>query len=164
MKRLFRHLFPPSVRRWFPASSLARIAAAIADDERAHTGEVMFAVEADLPILAVLRGASARERALDAFARLRTWDTEANNGVLIYLLLADHAIEIVADRGLRDLVTDAQWRGVCDLMEAQLGARAPEHAVVQGVAEVSALLAWHFPRPEGTPDADELSNQPQLLD
>lgn len=164
MKRLLRHLFPPSVRRWFPPASMARITAAIAAGEGTHTGEVMFAVEADLPLLAVWRGVSARQRATDAFARLRTWDTEANNGLLIYLLLADHAIEIVADRGLRGLVSDAQWRDVCESMGEQLRAKAPEQAVVQGVAAVSALLARHFPRRAGAADVDELPNEPQIVD
>ncbi len=164
MKRLLRHLFAPSVRRWFPAAGLARITAAIADGERRHRGEVMFAVEADLPLLEVWRGVAARQRATEAFARLRTWDTEANNGVLIYLLLADHAIEIIADRGLRGLVSEAQWRNICESMAAQMRVQAPEQAVVQGVAAVSALLAQHFPRSAGTPDVDELPNEPQIVD
>ncbi|MEP6907599.1 MAG: TPM domain-containing protein, partial [Pseudoxanthomonas sp.] len=99
-----------------------------------------------------------------AFARLRVWDTERNNGVLIYLLLADHRIEIVADRGLTGKVSAEQWRGVCALMEERMQAGEPEQAVVQGVEAVSDLLAGHFPQVDDTPGIDELPNRPLILD
>lgn len=161
--RLLRHLFPPSARRLFPAESLQRIADAIHQGEQRHTGEVMFAVESDLPLLAVLRGVDARHRAHEAFARLRTWDTEANNGVLIYLLLADHRIEIVADRGLRERVSEGQWRGVCQLMEEHLRAGEGEAAVIRGIVAVSELLAAFYPQDGSQPDEDELPNQPHIF-
>jgi uncharacterized membrane protein len=120
-------------------------------------------VEAALPIGDGLRGVQARARASDAFGRLRVWDTAANNGVLVYLLLADHRIEIVADRGLAGLVSDEQWRGVCLAMEERL--RAGEHAdgVVAGIEAASDLLAGHFPQDPGRPDEDELPNRPVFL-
>ncbi|HBK46957.1 MAG TPA: hypothetical protein DDZ67_11105 [Xanthomonadaceae bacterium] len=161
--RLLRHLFAPSARRLFPPARLDAITAAIAEGELSHSGEVMFAVEADLPLAALLRGVGARERAEQAFASLRTWDTRANNGVLIYLLLADHAIEIVADRGLQGRVSPAQWREVCRRMEEQLRAGHAEVAALAGVRAVSELLAEHFPRIDGVADEDELPNRPQLL-
>ncbi|MGX5730652.1 TPM domain-containing protein [Pseudoxanthomonas beigongshangi] len=161
--RLLRHLFPPSAGRLFPADSLERIADAIHQGEQRHRGEVMFAVEPDLPLLAVLRGMQARERAHEAFARLRTWDTEANNGVLIYLLLADHRIEIVADRGLRGRVSDEQWRGVCQLMEERLRAGEAETAVIRGIAAVSDLLAAFYPQDGSQPNEDELPNRPHIF-
>ncbi len=162
--RLLRHLFAPSARRLFPADSMQRIAAAIAAGERGHHGEVMFAVEADLPLRAVAGGMQARDAAELAFARLRTWDTEANNGVLIYLLLADHRIEIVADRGLRGRVDASQWRAICAEMEQRLYTGEAELAVTAAVDAVSALLARHFPRDGDMPDEDELPNQPVILD
>ncbi len=161
--RLLRHLFARSARALFPEDSLHRIADAIAAGERRHTGEVMFAVESELPVGQVLRGVQARQRALEAFARLRTWDTAANNGVLVYLLLADHRIEIVADRGLDGKVGAEQWRGVCQLMEERLHAGEPEAAVVAGIESVSDLLAAHFPQDGGAPDEDELPNRPYIL-
>ncbi|WP_242113010.1 TPM domain-containing protein [Luteimonas aquatica] len=163
MKRLLRHLFPPSSRRLFPEASLSRIAEAVAAGERRHRGEVCFAVEAALPARAVLRGMQARERAHEAFSRLRVWDTAANNGVLIHLLLADHRIEIVADRGLEGLVSDEQWRGVCLLMEERLKAGEAEDAAIAGVAAVSDLLAAHFPRAADEADENELPDRPHLL-
>lgn len=162
--RLLRHLFARSAQHLFPESSLQRIAAAIAAGELRHRGEILFAVESELSPSMVLRGVQARACAEAAFARLRAWDTEANNGVLIYLLLADHRIEIVADRGLNGLVSADQWRGVCLLMEERMQAGEPEQAVVRGIEAVSDLLAEHFPPIDGVPDRDELPNLPQILD
>ncbi|MGH8027509.1 MAG: TPM domain-containing protein [Pseudoxanthomonas sp.] len=162
--RLLRHVFARSARQLFPEDSLQRIADAIAAGELRHRGEILFAVESELSPGMVLRGVQARARAEAAFARLRAWDTEANNGVLIYLLLADHRIEIVADRGLNGRVSAEQWRGVCLLMEERMQAGEPEQAVVRGIGAVSDLLAEHFPQIDGTPDRDELPNLPLILD
>ena len=162
--RVLRHVFARSARDLFPEDSLQRIADAIATGELRHRGEILFAVESELPLAMVLRGVQARACAEAAFARLRAWDTEANNGVLIYLLLADHRIEIVADRGLTGKVSAEQWRGVCVLMEERMQAGEPEQAVVRGVEAVSDLLAEHFPQVDGTPDRDELPNRPLILD
>jgi uncharacterized membrane protein len=160
--RLLRHLFAPGAARSFPEASLQRIAAAVAAGEARHRGEVCFAVEAALPWRAVLGGADAAGRAREGFARLRVWDTAANNGVLLYLLLADRRIEIVADRGLAGLVSDAQWRGVCALMEERLRTGDAEGAAVAGIAAASDLLALHFPRAAGDADENELPDLPHL--
>ena len=163
MRRLLAHLFAADAATRFPAPAMQRIAAAIADGETRHRGEVCFAVEGALPLREVLRGTRARERAEDAFARLRVWDTAANNGVLLYLLLADHRIEIVADRGLAGRISPEQWRGICQLMEERL--RAGEHAdaVVAGISAASELLALHYPQEPAAADEDELPNAPVLL-
>ena len=161
--RLLRHWFAMPSRRLFSADSLARIAAAIGDGERRHRGEVCFAVESALPWREVLRDTDPRQRALDAFGRLRVWDTAANNGVLVYLLLADHRIEIVADRGLAGRVSDAQWRGVCQLMEARLHAGEYVDGVVAGIEAAGDLIAEHFPRDPARVDEDELPNRPVFL-
>ena len=162
--RLLRHLFASSSRRLFPEASLQRITQAIAAGERLHRGEGMFAVEASLSPAAVLAGLTPRERAHEVFARLRTWDTEANNGVLIYLLLADYRVEIVADRGLTGRVDDAEWSRVCRLIEQEMRAGHPEQAVIEGIRAVSELLAVHWPQSDADPDEDELPNRPHLLD
>ncbi len=161
--RVLRHVFAPSARRLFPARTLDAIAEAIKASEQRHRGEVMFAVEADLSLPALWRGAGARARAEHAFAHLGTWDTRENNGVLIYLLLADHAIEIVADRGLHPKVSAAQWREVCRRMQELLRAGQGEAAALAGIAAVSELLEEHFPPIPGERDEDELPNRPQLL-
>jgi len=162
--RLLRHLFARSARAAFPEASLQRIAGAVHAAEQRHTGEICFAVEASLPPMAVLRGVDARARAGHVFAQLRVWDTQANNGVLVYLLLADRRIEIVADRGLAGLVSAEQWRGACQLMEERLQAGDPEDAALAGVAAISDLLAAHFPQQPGAIDENELPDMPHLLD
>lgn len=160
--RVWRHLFAPSLRRRFPPDRLQAITDAIAAGERQHGGQVMFAVEADLPWLALWQGVTPRQRAEQAFAQLRTWDTEQNNGVLVYLLLADHAIELVADRGLRGKVGEMQWRAICDHMQQLLREDDLQQAVLLAIAEVSAVLAGHYPPGTGSRD-DALPDSPQLL-
>lgn len=162
--RLLKHLFARSARRLFPEASLQRIAEAIARDELRHRGEVCFAVESALDWHAVRAGRQARDRAVEVFSRLRVWDTAENNGVLIYLLLADRRIEILADRGLAGRVSDEQWRGVCQLMEERLRAGDAEAAVLEGVEAAGGLLAAHFPRIDGHVDRNELPDRPQVLD
>ncbi|HYG07376.1 MAG TPA: TPM domain-containing protein [Stenotrophomonas sp.] len=161
--RWFRHLFAPTARKLFPPDALDAITQAIAAGEQRHSGEVMFAVEADLALAALWAGVTPRQRAEAAFAQLRTWDTHANNGVLIYLLLADHAIEIVADRGLHGRVSPAQWQEICRRMQGQLQAREPVRAVVEAIEAVSSLIAEHYPAAPGQPNADELPNRPRFL-
>jgi uncharacterized membrane protein len=161
--RLLKHLFAMPSRRLFAADALQRIATAIAASETRHTGEVRFAVESALHPRAVLAGMQARDRAQEVFAQLRVWDTRANNGVLLYLLLADHRIEIVADRGFDGLVSAEQWRGACLLVEERLKAGEPEAAVLRGVEALSALVEAHFPREAGYHDENELPDEPHLL-
>ena len=161
--RIARHLFalPGSVARAFPASALSSVENAIAASERQHGGEIRFAVDAALDPMPLLRGQTARQRALQAFAELGVWDTEHNNGVLLYLLLADHDVEIVADRGFNGKVTTAEWEGVCRAMESALRAGRCEAAVTEGVAQIAALIARHFPPRRREPN--ELSDRPAVL-
>ncbi|MGY1425601.1 TPM domain-containing protein [Lysobacter sp. A289] len=162
--RMLRHLFAPSTRRLFPAERLQRITAAVADSEQHHSAEICFAVESGLSIRAVLAGQSARDRAQEVFAQLGVWDTQGNNGVLLYLLLADHRIELVADRGFDGRVAPEQWRGVCELIEEHLKAGEPETAIVRGIEAISVLVAGHFARDPEDEDRDELPNRPHVLD
>lgn len=159
--RALRHVFAPSTASRFPAASLKHIAETIAAGEATHTGQVCFAVESRLPWRGVWRGTSARARAATVFSRLRVWDTAANNGVLIYLLLADHAIEVVADRGLP--VPGEAWAALCQRLAARLRAGEHEAAVIEAVETVSGWLAKDFPRGAGDRD-NELPDQPTLLD
>ena len=165
LKRFFRHRLwdEDDARRVLPADALARLQQRVAASEGRHSGEIRICVEPGLPLSYLWRAASARERAVTMFAKLRVWDTEYNNGVLIYLLLADHRIEIVADRGLAGLVSDEQWRGVCQLIEERMRAGAAEAGVLAGVEAMSAMLVEHFPRDEGVHDANELPDLPYIL-
>lgn len=161
--RLLRHLFAPSATRRFPAAALARITAAIHASEATHAGEVCFAVEAALPLSRVMHGLDARTRAREVFAQLGVWDTAANNGVLLYVLLADHRLEIVADRGFDGRVGQDDWRNACVAVEGRLRDGDAEGAAIAGVEALSALVAAHFPRTEGVDDVDELPNAPRIL-
>jgi uncharacterized membrane protein len=159
-RRIFKHLITPDwkVKRVFPPGSLAAIEAAIRESEKQHRGEIRFAVEAALDFRALLRGTTARERAIEVFSELRVWDTEENTGVLIYLLLADHDVEIVCDRGISARVTQQEWNSICARMEAAFREGNFERGVLSGIEEIGALLARHFPI--RATDFDELSNAP----
>lgn len=161
--RILRHLFslPGAVARALPNAALGRIEKAIQKAEAEHRGEIRFAVEAALESGALLSGQSPRSRALEVFSLLRVWDTEENNGVLIYLLLADRAAEIVVDRGVHAKVEAAEWRQVCRRMEGAFAKGEFEHGVVSGIEEVSRVLARHFPPRPGEPN--ELPDQPAVL-
>lgn len=162
-KRLLKHLALPPwlVRRAFTPATLQAIEAAIAASERRHLGQIRFAVEETLELAALWRSKPARERAIEVFADLRVWDTEHNNGVLVYLLLADRDVEIVADRGVHETVGNAAWETICHTMEAALRAGEFETAVVRGIEAIGALLATHYPR--HTPGANELPDVPVVL-
>jgi uncharacterized membrane protein len=163
LQRVWGHLFAPSAQALYPKASLQRIAAAIAQGETRHRGQVCFAVDSALPIGALLADHDARSCAHEAFARLRVWDTAANNGVLIYLLVADHRIEIVADRGLDGRVAPSQWAAVCRKIEQGLRTGEAEAAALTGVEMVSALLAEHFPRTGADEAHNELPDLPHIL-
>ena len=163
MARLIRHLITPAwaVGRALPARAFDAIQQAIERSETTHRGEVRFAVEATLDLFDLLRGVSARERAVQVFSQLGVWDTEENNGVLIYLLLADHDLEIVADRGIHRLVGDAGWEAIAQRMEAAFREGRFEQGIVEGIVAVGAHLARHYPRAEG--DRNELPDRPVVL-
>jgi len=158
--RFFRHLLTDywSVRYSFPPRVMKAIEDAIAAQERRHDGELRFAVESALPFSDLVRGISARERAIELFSRLRIWDTEQNAGVLVYLLLADKRVEIVADRGIHARVGATAWEAICGAMQREFAAGRFEQGVVTGVRAISDLLATHFPPRADNPD--ELPNRP----
>jgi uncharacterized membrane protein len=162
-RRIARHLLilPGAVRRAFPPAAMTAIEQAIARSETEHSGEVRFAAEPSLDTAALLAGQSARERALEVFSLLRLWDTDRRNGVLIYLLLAERDIEIVADRGVSAQVDAREWEAICRQMEAALRRGEYGPAVVRGIEEASRLLARHFPpRPA---DRNELPDKPAVV-
>ena len=165
LSRWLRHSIttPQSVDRAFPATVLERIQSEIAEGEQTHSGEIRFAVEATLPWSYLRRDAPARERAEMVFAKLRVWDTEDNNGVLIYVELADHRIEIVADRGIARHVPNARWEEVSKMMRERFEAGDFEAGSVAAVRAVSALLAERFRLADGARNPNELSDKPTVL-
>lgn len=161
--RALKHLCTPDfiALKPFPAATLDRIEKAIDRSERSHSGELRLAIEAGMEPYDALRGMSPRERALELFANLRVWDTEENSGVLIYLQLVDHRIEIVADRGIARRVAQAEWDAICRRMETSFRARDFEGGTLAAVDEITALLTQHFPPGESNPD--ELPDRPVIL-
>ena len=163
--RICRHRWvdEADVRRALPADMLRRLERRVGASERRHTGEIRICVEAGLPMSYLWRDASPRERAIMMFSKLRIWDTAHNNGVLIYLLLAEHAIEIVADRGIDSHVSNEAWAAMAQRMGAAFREGRFEDGLTQALEEVSALLVEHFPLAEGEADRNELPDAPVIL-
>lgn len=163
--RILRHRWldaDDSRRALGGGGALDRIEARVRASERGHTGELRVCVEAGLPLSYLWRGATARERALTMFGKLRVWDTAENNGVLIYLLLAEHRIEIVADRAVAGLVDDAQWAAIVGGMASDFRAGRYEAGLMAALDAVDRLLRQHFPRAAGSTDTNELPDRPDL--
>jgi uncharacterized membrane protein len=163
MLRLLKHLCATraGTRRRFSQEVLEAIDEAVTVSEARTSGEIRFAVETALDIPELWAGRTPRERAHEAFAHLRVWDSELNNGVLIYVLMADRDVEIVADRGAAARISAAEWEAACRLMESHFRDGRFREGAVAGVKAVGVLLEREFPsRPA---DCDELPNQPALL-
>ena len=162
--RILRHrwLDERDLARALDDATLARIEARVAASERRHSGEIRVCAEAGLPLSYLWRGATARERAVTMFGKLRVWDTEHNNGVLIYLLLAEHRIEIVADRGLNQRVSPSQWQEVMGRMRASFRRGQFEAGLNDAIDAVDALLVHHFPLAPGEVNPNELTDRPHL--
>jgi uncharacterized membrane protein len=163
IRRIGRHLLEHRwrVRRIFPPQVLAAIEQTIRAGEATHSGQVRFVVEGALDGAPLFRDQPARERALDIFSQLRIWDTAHNNGVLIYLLLADRNVEIVADRGIDAKVGAAGWEKICAEMESNFRAGNFAGGVIKGIQAVSRQLATHFPRHGG--GKNELPDTPVVI-
>ena len=162
LKRILKHrwLDQGDADRAVPGEMVERLMRRVAASEKRHSGEIRICVEAGLPLSYLWRNAPARERAIMLFGKLRVWDTELNNGVLIYLLLADHAIEIVADRGLNHRVTDTAWKRMVSNLGAAVRSGRYEDGLTQALEEASALLVEHFPLLPSDVNPNELPNRP----
>lgn len=162
-KRIIKHLSTGhgTARRHFPCAALDNIERAIASAEQGCSSQIRFAVEHALDWSPLMAGQTARQRAVEVFSNLRVWDTEHNNGVLIYLLLADRDVEIVADRGIHAKLGQAVWESICDEMEASFRQGQFERGVISGIQSVGRHLAQHYPQ-VGV-KINELSDRPVLL-
>lgn len=163
IKRIAKHLLLThrQVNRVFTRPTLFAIEQAIKESEIAHVGEIRFVVEGALHSTPLFKGQSARERALEVFSQLRVWDTEQNNGLLIYLLLADRDVEIVADRGIHAKVGLEEWEKICRTMETAFKQAKYEWGVVCGIQAVTEHLIKHFPASGA--GRDELPDTPAVL-
>ena len=163
IKRWLRHEFTGkrAVARVLPAESLQRLTQLISESERKHGGELRLVVEHALDLQWLWRGISPRARALKIFSDLRIWDTEANNGVLIYLLFADRDVEIIADRGIDKIVGTEEWSRICRLMEESFRQGNFEAGLSRGISEITLHLEKHFPHRDD--DVNELPDAPFLM-
>lgn len=163
--RLLRHRWTDEsdLRRALPGPAVEHLQARVRSSEAHHSGEICVCVEAGLPLSYLWKGLRARDRAVTLFGKLRVWDTEANNGVLIYLLLADHAIEIVSDRGLNARVSAADWAQVIESLRGDLRAGRFESGLIAAVDAVDQLLRRHYPLASGEHNPNELPDAVILL-
>ncbi|MDB5858800.1 MAG: hypothetical protein JWQ76_2489 [Ramlibacter sp.] len=164
LRRIVRHRWidEADARRAVPPEVVERLGRRVAASERRHSGEVRIYVEAGLPMSYLWQDRTPRERAVAMFSKLGVWDTEGNNGVLIYLLLAERAIEIVADRGLSQHVSPPEWAQIVGRMSTAFKEGRFEDGLTQALEEVSALLVAYFPVEEGAPNLNELPDEPVL--
>jgi len=158
--RLFRHLLIPAwwALRAFPDPALRAIEEAIGNSEHRHQGELRFVVEAGLPVDALWRGESVRERAIDLFSRLRVWDSEENSGVLIYVELIDRRVEIVADRGINARLGEGYWKSICARLEVEFKRGHFVNGTLSALDDITVALGEHFPA--ASENRDELPNAP----
>jgi uncharacterized membrane protein len=167
IKRITRHLLLThwQVNRAFPRHTLVAIEQALAASKSAHVGEIRFVAEGALHSTPLIKGQSASQRALEVFSHLRVWDTQHNNGLLIYLLLADRAVEIVADRGIHSNVDPREWETICRTMEAAFKQANFEGGVLSGIRTATQHLTKHFPSPalglNDSPDTQVLQKRNQ---
>lgn len=157
--RWLKHLFNPTwrVRQLFPPVVLNHIEAGISASEQQHQGQLRFVIESSFNAAAIFAGMSPRERALEWFGSLRVWDTEHNSGVLVYISMADHAIEVVADRGINQVVEPEAWAEVCALVQAKFAQKGYAEGLSVGLAAINTLLVTHMPR--STPLVNELPDE-----
>jgi uncharacterized membrane protein len=161
--RVLSHLLksPSTLHRCFPSHALTAIEEAIEASEAQHRAEIRVAVEVALDLKALWRLRSARERAVEVFAELRVWDTAERNGVLIYILIAERDVEIVADRGFDGRVSNDEWQRVCTLIERQLAGGRWRDGLLVGIEAATVLLAREFPATGR--NVNEQQNRPAVL-
>ncbi|MCO5398521.1 TPM domain-containing protein [Ralstonia soli] len=163
-RRALAHLLttPLRARRAFPAADLHKLEAAVRDGEQRHRGEVRVVIESALPVRDAWAGVTPRQRARTLFGLLEVWNTREHVGVLLYINLADHAVEILADHGIAAKVDAQAWRAICETITRGFAQRVTIAPVLDALAQINDLLAAHVPS-DGTPRANELSDRPVVL-
>ncbi|CAN5759493.1 TPM domain-containing protein [soil metagenome] len=162
-KRVVKHLKPNAYRRHFQAQQKDELSRAVAAAESGHRGEIRVVVEAKLPLALLLDKVTSRDRAIHWFSDLHVWDTEGNTGILLYLLLAEHKLEIVADRGIAAKVPQQEWDAICQQLQQDMAAERVVAGLSLSIKQLGQLLATHFPIEPGTDNPNELSNVPVLI-
>lgn len=164
IRRALRHLShrPGTARRHFPPAAQQALQEAVRAGEQRHRGEVRVVIEASLPVGHAWRGVSDRQRARALFGALEVWNTEEHTGVLLYINLADHAVELLADRGVDARVGKAAWHAVCTALAQDLARELSVRPVLEAVARIHALIEAHFPA-DGRPRPNALDDRPLVL-
>lgn len=163
IKRWCIHSFiaPWRWRKLFPKPTLKAIELAIQQSESHHSGELRFAIENSLASQQIWHGMTSRQRAVEVFSNLKVWDTEENSGVLIYLLLAERTVHIIADRGINKKVTQCQWDSIVQAMQQAFRQGDFQAGALIGIEQITALLTQHFPASADNPN--ELPDAPVIL-
>ena len=163
ISRLIKHMISHGrkVGSHFSSKDLEVITKAILQSESQHTGQICFAVEGAMDMSSLLKNQSPRDRAIEVFSRLKVWDTEHNNGVLIYVLIADHAVEIVSDRGINKRVDQSEWQAICHDIESKFAKGGYQQGVLSGIDKLTQVLHQHFPRTRSS--TNEISDIPVIL-
>lgn len=167
LTRLLRHRWVDDARHTIPKAAMQRISQHVVQSEARHTGEIRICIESGLPSGALLSPLDTptliRQRAVALFGDLRVWDTECNNGVLVYLLVAERAIELVADRGINHYVTPAQWQSLVQRLGNTLRQNRWEDGLTQTIDDITVMLEQHFPASNGTANPNELPDTPIIV-
>jgi uncharacterized membrane protein len=163
LKRLIQHIKPHSYQVHFKAAQVAQLRAAIHEAEQGHRGELRLVIEARLSMSDLRQGKHARARAVHWFSQLRVWDTEENTGILLYLLLAERKLEIVADRGIADKVPQTEWDAICQSLQQQLKQENYVEGISNALQAFGKALRTHYPLDGQEANPDELCNEPVIL-
>lgn len=163
LKRLWQHRKPNPDRQQFGPLLAERLSQTIASAEQGHRGEIRLVIESGLPAAQIWQNATTRERAIEWFSQLRVWDTEGNTGILLYLLLAEHKLELVADRGIAAKVPQTQWNEICAQLQNHLAKHEVEIGLSGAITQLGNLLQQHFPLDDAQTNPNELSNQPVII-
>ena len=163
MKRLWQHLKPNRYRAQFGPVLTKTLSNVIAKAEQGHRGEIRLVIESRLPSTLIWENTTPRARAIDWFSQLRVWDTEGNTGILLYLLLAENQLELVADRGIASKVPQTQWEAICAQLQSHLAKHEIEIGLKTTISQLGQLLQQHFPLENTQSNPNELSNMPVII-
>jgi uncharacterized membrane protein len=163
IKRLWQHIKPNPYRAQFGKNLAGKLTQTITQAEQGHRGEIRLVIESRLPSTLIWENTTPRARAIDWFSQLRVWDTEGNTGILLYLLLAENKLELVADRGIASKVPQAQWDAICAQLQTHLAQHEIEIGLSATISQLGQLLQQHFPIENAQANPDELCNHPVII-
>lgn len=161
LARLFRQLiFVPCLHNtWLTKEVKNRLTDAISEAEQGHQGEIRLIIENHLPIGSAYRQDSL-SRAVDLFGLYKVWDTSHNTGILVYVNLCEHSLQIIADRGI-DGKAHNDWQALCDQALTKFKQKQFEQGLTELIAHLGKILNTHYPSDDIS--GNELPNRPIYL-